>query len=408
MTSYNTNMDNINATISFLKEALLEEPNNLQLRLKLASAYHEAKDVEKAKKQCQVVLQQQPDHAEANQLLALITAAGGTKDESSESPVGEATSEENPKAAAFKVAGDDEDDDVAKESMRSWFQKAKVTFEDVGGMAELKEEIKVGIVYPFEKPELYQKYGKKVGGGILLYGPPGCGKTFIAKATAGEINAMFIAVTIDDILDMWIGQSEKKMHRLFETARDLSPTVIFIDEVDALGADRMRVSRASSSLVNQMLTEMDGMTSDNHQVMVVGATNAPWSIDPAFRRPGRFDKIIFVAPPDMVARAEIFKLHLQNKPIEAIDYMELAKRTQHYSGADISKVCDMAVERVMRAVLAGGTERNVNMDDLLAAIAQTAATTKEWFQTAKNFARYANESETYSPLLKYMRENGLN
>lgn len=391
----------IDKLITFLKDALLDEPDNVDLRLKLASAYMNNEESIKAQKQVEIILTKDPEHKQAKQLLAMID--GDYLDDSEDEEI-EVDSEKVPALHATTEYSSQEESGTLK----NWFEKAHITFEDVGGMDSLKEEIRVGIVYPFERPEVYKKYGKKIGGGMLLYGPPGCGKTYIARATAGETSAMFLSVNIDDILDMWLGQSEKKVHKLFETAREVSPTVMFIDEVDALGADRMKVSSSAGTLVNQLLTEMDGMNSDNDQLMVIGATNTPWHVDPAFRRPGRFDKIIFVPPPDELARAEIFKIHLRDKPVDTIDYIELAKRTRNFSGADISQVCDLAIEAVLRQVLTTGKDRNITMDDILKVIQSTHPTTKEWFATAKNFARYANESGIYSPIIEYMKQHGLN
>ena len=395
----------IHKLIDFLKEALLDEPDNHDLRIKLASAYMNSDEPEKARRQVEIVLKQEPDHSQAKQLLSMIDGSLEDEDDEEEEDIeidlGEDTDEEESIALYSSPQ-----QNVEVGSMENWFEKAQISFEDVGGMHDLKEEIKVSIVYPFEKPELYEKYAKKIGGGMLLYGPPGCGKTYIARATAGEISAMFLSVSIEDILDMWLGQSEKKIHKLFDTAREVSPTVMFIDEVDALGADRMKVTASASSLVNQLLTEMDGIHANNEKVMVIGATNTPWHVDPAFRRPGRFDKVIFVPPPDEIARAEIFKIHMKNKPTDNLDYVELAKKTKAFSGADISKVCDQVTERVMREVFSGGKERNIRMDDFIKVIKESHPTTKEWFSTAKNFARYANESGTYTPILEYMKEQG--
>jgi len=378
--------------LNSLKEQAIEDPTNINIKISLGRAYMQEKDYQKAHNQFNLVLQLHPGNPTAQELLIEVNELI-----------------EQEKLAynlnnEVKVSAENSDEDLDTEK---WFEKSETTFKDVGGMKELKEEIKLGIVYPFEKPELYKKYGKKIGGGILLYGPPGCGKTHIARATAGEIKAMFLSLAIEDILNMWLGQSEKNLHKLFQNARNLAPTVIFIDEVDALGSDRMKTASSAKSLVNQFLTEMDNVDNNNDQVMVLGATNMPWQIDPAFRRPGRFDKIIFVPPPDEEARAEIFKIHLANRPTDYIDYGDLARRTNLFSGADISKVCDMATESIMREILSGGSERNISMQDLIATIKVTPITTREWFSTARNFAKYANESGTYSPILQYMRTHKL-
>ena len=181
--------------------------------------------------------------------------------------------------------GEDEDDDGR------FLQKPDINFADVGGMESVKKEIDLKIIKPLLHPELYKAYGKKIGGGILLYGPPGCGKTFIAKATAGQVNAKFISVGLSDILDMWIGSSEKNLHDIFELARYNTPCVLFIDEIDALGASRSDMKQSSGRhLINQFLQELDGIDHTNEGVLIIGATNTPWNLDPAFRRPGRFDK----------------------------------------------------------------------------------------------------------------------
>ena len=183
----------------------------------------------------------------------------------------------------------------------------------------LKEEIRLKIIYPLQHADLYAAYGKSAGGGILMYGPPGCGKTHLARATAGEIKAGFLSVGINDVLDMWIGNSERNLHEMFEQARQNKPCVLFFDEVDALGASRsdMRAS-AGRHLINQFLSEMDGVQSANEGVLVLAATNAPWHLDPAFRRPGRFDRVLFVPPPDRPAQPRFCKSSLAASRQESI------------------------------------------------------------------------------------------
>src|SRR5436853_1488758 len=183
-----------------------------------------------------------------------------------------------------------------------------------------------------------------------MYGPPGCGKTHLDRATAGEVKAGFLAVGINDILDMWLGQSEKNLHELFEQARRNRPCVLFFDEVDALAASRSDMRQgAGRHIINQFLSELDGVQSSNDGVLILAATNAPWHLDPAFRRPGRFDRILFVPPPDAAARAAILRIQCRGKPVETIDYDYLGKKTEHFSGDDLKAVVDQAIEIKLRA-----------------------------------------------------------
>ncbi|MDB5198015.1 MAG: cell division protein [Flaviaesturariibacter sp.] len=293
---------------------------------------------------------------------------------------------------------DDEDDD-------SYFmQKPKEKFSDVGGMQKVKNEISLKIIQPLKNPELYKAFGKKTGGGILLYGPPGCGKTFIAKATAGEIDAKFINIGLHDILDMWIGNSEKNLHEIFELARRNTPCVLFFDEVDAMGASRADLKQsAMRHVINQFLAEMDGASADNEGILILAATNAPWNVDPAFRRPGRFDRIIFVPPPDDAARKEILESMIQNKPVANIDIDKVAKKAENFSGADLKALIDIAVEGKLEESMAKGEIQLIETADLLNAAKRHKPTTTEWFATARNYALYSNESGLYDDILSYLK-----
>jgi AAA+ superfamily predicted ATPase len=283
-------------------------------------------------------------------------------------------------------------------------ERPKLTFADVGGMDALKQQIRMRILHPMKHPELFKAYGKAAGGGVLLYGPPGCGKTLISRATAGEIEANFFCIGLHDILDMWIGSSEKNLHGVFEMARANAPCVLFFDEVDALAADRkdFKASATSRSVINQFLAELDGGVSSNDGVLFLGATNAPWHIDPAFRRPGRFDRTVFVPPPDEAARASIIQLLAKDKPVTDLDAEELARKTKHFSGADLKAVFDAAIEAVLETALEAGRIIPVTQKHLLRAAKEHRPTTQAWFESAKNYALYANQGGYYDDVLEYL------
>jgi SpoVK/Ycf46/Vps4 family AAA+-type ATPase len=283
-------------------------------------------------------------------------------------------------------------------------ERPRVRFQDVGGMEAVKDEIRMKIIHPLAHPELYKAYGKAVGGGILLYGPPGCGKTHLARATAGEVQAGFLAVGLNDVLEMWIGQSERNLHELFEQARSHAPCVLFFDEVDALGASRSDLRHSSGrQLINQFLAELDGVQSSNDGVLILAATNAPWHLDSAFRRPGRFDRILFVPPPDEPARAAILRILLRGKPCQDIDFDHLARKTDSFSGADLKAVVDVAVERKLKEAMKAGAPRPLTGKDLQQAAAAVRPSTREWFATARNHALYSNQGGIYDDILKYLR-----
>lgn len=281
--------------------------------------------------------------------------------------------------------------------------RADVLFHDVGGMDEVKEDIRMKIIYPQQKPELFAAYGKKAGGGVLMYGPPGCGKTLLSRATAGEIKANFFSVGLHQVLDMYIGESEQKLHKIFELARKYAPSVLFFDEIDALAADRrdMRQS-AGRTLINQFLAEMDGAQGNNDGVLILGATNAPWHLDSAFLRPGRFDRMIFVPPPDEVARAEIVEIHSREKPIVGLDATALAKRTEGFSGADLRAVFDRAIESTLTEAMKRGEVVPVTGKCLIKTAKRVKPSTRKWFESAKNYALYANQSGFYDDVLSYL------
>jgi SpoVK/Ycf46/Vps4 family AAA+-type ATPase len=179
---------------------------------------------------------------------------------------------------------------------------------------------------------------------------------------------------------------------------------LFFDEVDAIGASRSDLKQsAMRHVINQFLAELDGAESDNDGVLILAATNAPWSVDAAFRRPGRFDRIIFVEPPDETAREEIFKSQLKDKPVADVDTRKIAAAATDYSGADIKAVIDIAIEDKLRESMSKGVIQPIGTKDLLKAVKQHKATTLEWFSSARNYALYANEAGLYDDILKYLK-----
>jgi transitional endoplasmic reticulum ATPase len=301
-------------------------------------------------------------------------------------------------------------DDTGESDVARFVQpeQGRVTFAEVGGLDEIKKQIRRRILTPFQKPTLFQRFAKKAGGGVLLYGPPGCGKTLLARATAGECGATFFNVAVSDVLDMYIGESERKLRALFDQARRCKPAVLFFDEVEALGGKRQYSREATSAkLVSQFLSELDGFAQDNAGVLILAATNVPWAVDPAFRRPGRFDRVLFVPPPDQAARRDILAGLLAKRPTSGtIDLDFIARNTSGFSGADIADVIETATDEAIEASIDRGEE--VPLDDALlkAALKQAKPTTLEWLSTARNYARYANEGGQYDEVLEFLKAFG--
>jgi SpoVK/Ycf46/Vps4 family AAA+-type ATPase len=428
-------------TIESLREALKHSPENTPLRLLLADTLLSLNRLEEAEEEYSSLLKRSDDIKSKIGLAKVFFKKGnysacnvileevidnGTRDIDVFTLYAKGLLKENDTAKAIeaykkalaldpnyfdedldkqlRLRGREEVPDLEEELDSRFLEKPDVNFSDVGGMDLVKKEIELKIIKPLQHPELYKAYGKKVGGGILLYGPPGCGKTFIAKATAGEVKARFISVSLNDILDMWVGSSEKNLHEIFELARNNTPCVLFIDEIDALGASRSDMKQSSGRhLINQFLQELDGIDSSNEGVLVIGATNTPWNLDPAFRRPGRFDRIVFVPPPDEASRESILRLKLTNKPTGTIDFRTIAKRAEHYSGADLDAIIDIAIEEKLERAFEDGIPKPLETNDLLNAAKKHKPSTQEWFSTAKNFALFANDSGLYDDILTYLK-----
>ncbi|MFG1659928.1 ATP-binding protein [Micromonospora chersina] len=408
--------------IRSLRAAIGSAPDDVPLRLHLAELLLASSEHEAAVTEIAAALQRAPADADARRLMA---RAMGVSTEARAAPTDAVPGAPRAAGSAFDWraaeqqvsdlvpprfvepplatdgSGDPGDADAWQVN-----RPGAVRLADVGGMREVKERLEAAFLAPMRNPELRRLYGKSMRGGLLLYGPPGCGKTFIARAVAGELGASFLSVSVNDVLDMWIGNSERNMHEVFATARRQAPCVVFLDELDALGGKRSRTGNSGMrNTVNQLLTELDGVDAPaNEGVFVLAATNVPWDVDVALRRPGRLDRTILVLPPDTEAREAILRYHLRDRPIEEIDVAKLAKTTEGLSGADLAHLCESAAETALLDSARTGVVRMIGMSDLLAAAKTITPSTEPWFATARNVAMYANEAGMYDDLLAYLRK----
>lgn len=391
--------------IDSLRAAVEAAPDDTALRLHLAELLIDAGDREEANRHLGRVLQTEPGSARA---LELLNAPAPGRPEAEE-PVDDVDWDELERdldgaVPPMFVESEREPSDVDAFEV----ERSPVTLADVGGLAEVKERLEIAFLAPLRNPELRRLYKKDLRGGLLLYGPPGCGKGFVARALAGELGAGFISVAIDDVLDMYVGTSERNLHEIFVTARRNAPTVLFFDELDALGRRRSQLGNsAMRTAVNQLLLELDGVDGQNEDVFVLGATNHPWDVDPALRRPGRFDRTLLVLPPDEPAREAIFRTHLQERPVGGIDLGRLARLTDGYSGADIAHVCDTAAEHALADAVRTSERRLIEMRDLERALAEVKPSVGPWFETARNVVSFANADGAYDELRDWMKRRKL-
>ncbi|MBU0640674.1 MAG: ATP-binding protein [Planctomycetes bacterium] len=250
-------------------------------------------------------------------------------------------------------------------------EKPDIHFDDIAGLEDVKEEIYLKMIYPFRHPELAQRYGIAVGGGMLLFGPPGTGKTMIAKAIACELDATMFVITPAQLMSKWVGEAEQNVRKLFQAAKGEDKSVIFIDEIDALVPKRRSSqSTVMQRVVPQILQELEGFDRKaGRALLFLGATNEPWSLDVAVMRPGRFDAKVYVPLPDPAARFRLFEIYLSKRPLDDdVDLAALVERTAGYSGADIKAIAGRSATRPFLETVAGAEPRNIRMADVLAVI----------------------------------------
>jgi len=440
-------MDDQHAVIASLRNAVSALPDDLALRMHLARLLLTAGYPDEAVTHLGAILQADPANSDALTLLASRHAgaspaaeagaatgasaataaspapAAGAAPAAGQAPAGPAQPAVPRQPDAFDWAeaeaelsdvlppmfitpeGASADGESGRPASAFDAERPGLVLADVAGMAEVKARLESAFLAPMRNPELRKLYGKSLRGGLLLYGPPGCGKTFIARAVAGELGARFMAVSFADVVDMYVGSSERNIHEIFETARENSPCVIFLDEVDAIGQKRSQLrSTPMRSAVNQLLLELDDVTNGNDGVFVLAATNHPWDIDSALRRPGRLDRTLLVLPPDQEARAAVFRYHLRDRPVAGIQLAALAGRTDGYSAADIAHICESAAELALLDSARTGQVRMIGQDDLLAAVGQVRPSLGPWFESARNVALFANDGGSYDDLAAYLKK----
>jgi len=401
-----------------LEAAVEADPTDVTLRVHLAELLEGAAEFDEALRQARVALERDPANPSALSVAAsaarqlgedvaadgyerLAKALGATgAPVVAEGPGGELDAEID---AFFRNEASISAEDAVD------VERSATSLADVAGMASVKAQIERSFLGPLRNPELRRMYNKSLRGGMLLYGPPGCGKTFVARAVAGELGAKFHVVGLHDTLDMWIGQSEKNLHEAFERARRNTPCVLFLDEIDALGQKRTNLSQsAMRNAVVQLLTELDGLDEVNEGLFVIGATNQPWDVDPALRRPGRFDRAVLVVPPDQAARRQILQLNLEERPLDVqIDLDAIASATEGLSGADLKLLCEGATEYAMEESIKDGTVRPIMQRDLERATRRARPSTLPWFDTARNFVTFANSNGQFDELRDYMKARHL-
>lgn len=243
-----------------------------------------------------------------------------------------------------------------------------VTWEDIGGLEGVKTELKETVQYPVEHPEKFEKFGMSPSKGVLFYGPPGCGKTLMAKAVANECQANFISIKGPELLTMWFGESEANVRDVFEKARGAAPCVLFFDELDSIAKSRGMGAGdgggAGDRVMNQLLTEMDGMGAKKN-VFIIGATNRPDIIDTALMRPGRLDQLIYIPMPDVDARVGILKATLRKSPVhDSVDLRYLAEETDKFTGADLTEICQRAAKFAIRACIDADIRREASLAEM--------------------------------------------
>jgi SpoVK/Ycf46/Vps4 family AAA+-type ATPase len=382
--------------LSGLRAAVAAVPENLALRLHVAALLLEAGRPAESLEHSSAVLALAPGEREALDLVARATAA----------------IPDAPSAVWLPVDREGSGEPRRGASVDQWVlgevEEPRVRLSDVGGMHAIKRWLATAFLSSLRDPEMRRLFGRSLRGGLLEYGPPGCGKTFLARALAGELEAGFLRIDLAHVVDMWLGYSRRSVHEIFETARASAPCLLFLDQLDAIGPRRAgRRHAIGRGVVDQLVAELYSASEEHEGVFVVAATEHPWDVDALLRQPGRLDHRLLVLPPDLEAREAIIRAALRGRPLAAdLDVAGLAARTDKFSAADLAQLCESAAAAALEASLVSNRSRPIAMDDFARGLQEIRPGTPPWFELARDYARFAAEPGSYDDLVTYLRSSG--
>lgn len=401
-----------------LRAAVDASPDDVPLRLHLAELLLATGGIDDAVAHVTAALHRDPNSTQAHALMKRAMARRAGPAVPAASRVGAAGDEQPTERHSFNwAAAESQFTDVTQPRMfdpgdtgplpvipRYDVERPSVRLRDVTGMADMKRRLEA--VWPAAvrdpRPRGFRTAGWR--GGVVLYGPPGCGRDFLARAMAGEMGARFLAVTLAEGLDGWPGGIERVLRDAFAAARRAAPCVLFLDGIEAIGQQRAhsRSTSGTRAVVNQLLAELASTQTDEH-VLVIAATDHPWDVDPALRRNGRFDRMVLVLPPDQPAREAILRRNLENRPVRGVKVSDLAKRTEDYSIADLAQLCATAAELALLDSVHTGQVRQIDSRDFEVALAEVRPSTGTWLAAARNVAMFANGDGSYDELHRYLK-----
>ncbi|MFL6217639.1 MAG: AAA family ATPase [Actinomycetes bacterium] len=379
-----------------LRAAVEAVPDNQALRLHVAAVLLEAGRAAESLEQSSAVLALEPGQRQAVELAGRATAALPEAALSASAPYLTAAPEPQHRGATVDqwVLGE--------------VEEPRTTLADVAGMPAIKRWLSTAFLSSLRDPQMRRLFGRSLRGGLLMYGPPGCGKTFLARALAGELEAGFLGIDLAHVVDMWLGYSRRSIHEIFETARAAAPCLLYLDQLDAIGPRRAgRRHSIGRGVVDQLVAELYSASEEHEGVFVVAATEHPWDVDSLLRQPGRLDHRLLVLPPDLQAREAIIRSVLAGRPLaEDLDLAGLAARTDRYSAADLAQLCESAAAAALEASIVSNSSRPVAMADFTRGLHELRPSTPPWFELARDYARFAAEPGSYDDLVSYLRTRG--